>query len=64
MPDCDRAQVCKNLEILKEKSISTNEKPRKIIKDIIKDNDDDVLAKNPSHSALTQVIRRERKKNK
>ena len=30
---------------------------------MIKDNDDDVLAKNPSHNAFSQLIRRERRKN-
>ena len=44
--------------------MQTRNKPRDIIKQIVKDVDDEVLAKLPSTTALRQKISRERNKNK
>ena len=45
-------------------AVSTREKPRNIIKQAIKEQDDDVLAKLPSSNALRQQIQRQRNNNK
>jgi hypothetical protein len=58
------AKVAENIKQAKLKGVQTKCKSNAIINDIIKDNDDAVLRKNPSHSAFKQVISREIKKNK
>jgi hypothetical protein len=62
--DSTLAKVAENIKQAKLKGVQTKCKSNAIINDIIKDNDDAVLRKIPSHSAFKQVITREIKKNK
>ena len=62
--DSTLAKVAENIKQAKLKGVQTKCKSNAIINDIIKDNDDAVLRKIPSHSAFKQVISREIKKNK
>ena len=62
-PDIYKGIVGSNMIELENQALKTSKRPRNIIKDIVKDNNNDILAKNPSHNAMAQRIIRLRKKN-
>ena len=61
--DATRLDQAKRDDKLRE-SAAIRTKSRVIIKEILKDNSDDLFAKNPSTSAMRQRIARYKKKNK
>ena len=64
MPDTTKTLVNKQMEQLKIKATSCNDKPRVLFKQIVKDNSDEVLNRNPNAAAIRQRVNRYRKKNK